>query len=167
MKENRILTEEEQKTNNETKNHISNVKKNIKIFIDLLKERGINHDLTKLKDPELPLFTKLTPKLAACTYGSEEYKTFLDELKPALEHHYAKNRHHPEHYPNSINGMTLVDLVEMFVDWKSAAMRHNNGNLLKSIEINSKRFNMDKQLTEIFNNTAELLDHKSKEDDSD
>jgi hypothetical protein len=55
--------------------------------------------------------------------------------------------------------MTLVDLVEMFCDWKSATLRHHDGNLLKSIEINAKRFHIDKQLETIFNNTASLFDN--------
>ena len=156
----KILSKEEQKTNAETKEHISNVQKFIKLTTDILSERGLQHDSTKLEDPELPLFTEMTKKLAASTYGSDEYKMFLEKLKPALDHHYAKNRHHPEHYPNGINDMTLVDLVEMFADWKSATLRHNDGNLLKSIEINTKRFNIGEQLSQIFKNTAELFDHK-------
>ena len=160
MKETRKLTEEEQKTNNETLQHIHNVQAFLKVVISDLVKRGLVHDSTKLENPELPLFTVLTKKLAATTYNSPEYKKFLEELKPALDHHYAKNRHHPEHYSNGINDMTLIDLIEMFCDWKAATMRHNDGNLLKSIEINSKRFNIDNQLTSIFNNTAELLDHK-------
>jgi hypothetical protein len=156
----KILTEEEQKTNLQTKEHIANVQKFIKIFTNALTERGVNHDLTKLDDPELSLFVEYTPKLASCTYGSEKYKEFLSGLKPALDHHYAKNRHHPEHYRDSVNDMTLVDLVEMFCDWKSATLRHHDGNLLKSIEINAKRFNIDKQLESIFRNTAELFDNK-------
>ena len=156
----RILTEEEQKTNLETKLHISNVQKYIKIITSELENRGINHDKTKLEDPELPLFVEYTPKLSFSTYGSEEYKTFLSGLKPALDHHYAKNKHHPEHYPNGINDMTLVDLLELFADWKSATLRHNDGNLLKSIEINSKRFNIDSQLAQILKNTAALFDGK-------
>ena len=156
----RILTEEEQKTNLETKKHIGNVQKFIQIFIDALNNRGVNHDLSKLIDPELPLFVEYTKKLSACTYGSDEYQKFLEGLKPALDHHYAKNRHHPEHYPNGIDDMTLVDIIEMFCDWKAATMRHNDGNLLKSIHHNGKRFYIDSQLTKIFENTAELFDDK-------
>ena len=156
----KILTEEEQKTNLQTKEHIANVQKFIKVFTDALTERGVNHDLTKLDDPELSLFVEYTPKLASCTYGSEEYKEFLSGLKPALDHHYAKNRHHPEHYRDGINDMTLVDLVEMFADFKAATLRHHDGNLLKSIDINEKRFNMSPQLAQIFRNTAELFDNK-------
>jgi len=156
----RILNEEEQKTKLVTKEHIGNVQKFIQIFVDALSNRGVNHDLSKLMDPELPLFTEYTKRLAKCTYGSDEYKKFLEELKPALDHHYAKNRHHPEHYPHGVDDMTLVDIIEMFCDWKAATMRHNDGNLLRSIDLNSKRFNMDSQLRKIFENTAELFDDK-------
>ena len=159
----RILTEQEQKTNQETEQHIANVQKYIHIVVGTLIARGLVHDLSKLQDPELPLFVEYTKKLAKCTYGSSEYKTFLEGLKPALDHHYAKNRHHPEHYLNGINDMTLVDLIEMFCDWKAATLRHNDGNLLKSIEINSKRFNISEQLTHIFENTAKLFDQTEHE----
>ena len=160
MIDDRILTEEEQKTNLETKAHISNVQMFIRIFCDALKDRGLNHDSTKLEDPELPLFVEYTKKLSGCTYGSPEYQEFLKGLKPALDHHYAKNRHHPEHYTGGINDMTLLDLIEMFCDWKAATLRHHNGNLIKSIDINAKRFQMTDQLAIIFKNTAELFDHK-------
>lgn len=154
----RVLTEEEQKTNEETRKHIDNVKNFLFVIVDALLDRGLNHDSTKLEDPELPLFTEMTPKLAASTYNSDEYKDFLKKLKPALDHHYAKNKHHPEHYPNGINDMTLVDLIEMFCDWASACKRHDDGNLLKSLSINEKRFGISPQLTNILRNTAALLE---------
>lgn len=53
--------------------------------------------------------------------------------------------------------MTLLDLIEMLVDWKASSERHNNGNILKSIEINGNRFGMSPQLIEIFENTAKIL----------
>ena len=54
--------------------------------------------------------------------------------------------------------MTLIDIIEMFCDWKASTLRHNDGNLLKSIEVNAERFNMDGQLTAILMNTARMLD---------
>jgi hypothetical protein len=147
-------------TNNETRKHISNVGKFTNIIVKELLDRAQKHDASKLVEPELEAFTKHTENLASCTYGSHQYDKFLEELKPALEHHYANNMHHPEHYPNGINGMNLIDLIEMFVDWKAASLRHNDGNLLKSIAINSKRFSIDSQLTKIFENTADILNCK-------
>jgi len=56
--------------------------------------------------------------------------------------------------------MTLIDVIEMFCDWKCASERHADGDILKSIEINCKRFNIDQQLRQIILNTAELFNCK-------
>lgn len=153
----------EQQTIDETKKHISNVIHCILRIIHELAERAINHDQSKLCSPELETFIEYTPKLATSTYGSDEYKQFLTEMKPALDHHYKCNRHHPEHFKeNGINGMNLVDLIEMLCDWKAATMRHNDGNLLKSIEFNQKRFQISDQLTQIFLNTVSLFEERKE-----
>lgn len=142
----------------ETIKHIENVRSYIRIFTDALTSRGIRHDASKLENPEVESFTKCTPKLAKLTYGTPEYNESLKELNTALQHHYACNRHHPEHFNRGINDMTLVDVVEMLCDWKAASMRQHDGNLLKSIEINAQRFGYDDQLKQIFINTAKMLD---------
>lgn len=146
-----------EETNAATLAHIMRVRDLLnKMIIDLL-DRGRKHDQSKLISPEVELFTEYTEKLATCTYGSDEYKTFLKEMAPALEHHYANNRHHPEHYPKGVNDMTLMDLVEMLCDWKASSERHNDGNILKSIEINMKRFEITPQLAGILTNTAKEM----------
>lgn len=60
--------------------------------------RAVRHDLSKLAEPEKSGFDVLTVKLAQLTYGSDEYKAALEEGKPTIEHHYAHNTHHPEHW---------------------------------------------------------------------
>lgn len=142
----------------ETQKHIEKVRKYIRFFTDKLTTRGVEHDATKLETPEVELFAEHTEQLAQLNYGSEEYKTALAALKPALDHHYGVYRHHPEHFPNGINDMNLIDLVEMMADWKASSERHNNGNILKSIEINSKRFGISNQLTQILLNTAKIME---------
>lgn len=127
---------------------------------DELIRRSEVHDASKLSSPEKELFDEYTPKLAGCTYGSDEYKEYLQGLKVALDHHYANNSHHPEHYENGVEGFDLFDLIEMFFDWKAASERHNDGNIFKSIEINKKRFNISYQLSSILKNTAERLGYK-------
>ena len=151
------LTQEQKATNQDTLRHIERVRNLLNLCVRELLERGELHDQSKLVDPEVVGFTEYTPKLAGSTYGSPEYQAFLKELKPTLEHHYARNRHHPEHFKNGLNDMTLIDLIEMICDWKSASERHSNGNIRKSIEINANRFNMSPQLVTIFENTADLL----------
>jgi Family of unknown function (DUF5662) len=148
------MTEVEKATNYDTMRHIERVRNLIGEFVVQLLNRAELHDQSKLEEPELSLFVEMTPKLAACTYDSPEYKGFLAQLKPALDHHYARNRHHPEHHKNGINDMTLVDLVEMLCDWKAASERHNDGNINTSIEKNTERFNLSPQLVRILENTA-------------
>ena len=119
-----------------------------------LKHRGETHDGSKMVDPELPYFDKYTPMLQTIKYDSPEYKQSLKDLQVALKHHYAENSHHPEHFENGVNGMTLIDLVEMFADWWAATHRTDSGDIMKSIDINEKRFEMGPQLASIFRNTA-------------
>lgn len=84
----------------ETKNHIKIVNEFINKIVTELIKRGENHDLSKLKEPELKYFSKYTPILKNLTYGSKEYQQSLNQLKIALNHHYANNKHHPEYYEN-------------------------------------------------------------------
>lgn len=142
----------------ETQKHIEAVRKYIRFMIDKIDMRGVKHDASKLESPEVDVFAEYTPKLNNTTFGSEEYYQNLEHMKSALDHHYASNRHHPEHFINGINDMTLIDILEMFCDWKASTLRHNDGNLLKSIEINAERFNMDGQLKQILLNTARMID---------
>lgn len=117
--------------------------------------RITKHDLSKMEDPEHTTFEMFSPRLKHSTYGSDEYKGFLAEMKEALDHHYAHNRHHPEHHEDGIDGMTLVDLAEMLADWKAATERHDDGDLERSLEIQRDRFNMSDQLVSILRNTAQ------------
>lgn len=152
------LTTEQQATNYATMRHIEQVRRFLTTFIKELLDRAEAHDQSKMAPPEVGPFTEFTARLAASTYGSPEYEDFRKQMGPALDHHYAKNRHHPEHFRDGINDMNLVDLIEMFCDWKAATLRHHNGNLRKSIEHNANRFGLSPQLVRILENTADLVD---------
>jgi hypothetical protein len=138
----------------DTLRHIKRVAELLNGAATELLRRANVHDDSKLQSPEKELFDEFTPKLKNSEYGSDEYKEFLNGLKVALDHHYANNSHHPEHFRNGIDGMNLFDLIEMFFDWKAAGERHGSGNIYKSIEINKDRFKMSDQLESIFINTA-------------
>lgn len=138
----------------ETRKHIDRVRELlIGVVTDLL-ERSADHDASKLNPPEADIFDIYTAKLKGCTYGSDEYKGYLQEMKPALDHHYKMNRHHPEHHEDGIGGMSLMDLVEMILDWKAASERHTDGDVLRSIEVNTKRFGIEPQLVKVLINTV-------------
>jgi hypothetical protein len=138
----------------ETHKHVKAVQKNINLFVKDLISRGENHDNSKFEEPELSIFAEKTVKLGQTVYGTDEYKKLLEEVKPAITHHYSKNRHHPEHWPGGVEDMTLVDVLEMLADWKAATMRNKDGNIRKSIEINSQKYNIPPQLRKILENTV-------------
>lgn len=152
-----MLKIEEKATNYDTFRHIERVRNLLNNCISDLMIRGQKHDQSKLDSPEVELFTEYTPKLSSCTYDSDEYKAMKKAMKPALDHHYANNPHHPEHHKNGVDDMNLIDIVEMLCDWKAASERHNDGNIRKSIEINANRFNISPQLVRIMENTVDLL----------
>jgi hypothetical protein len=127
--------------------------------IGQLCERSVHHDLSKTEPPEVEAFDEHSPRLAHLVYGSDEYRAELRAMRPAVEHHYQVNRHHPEHFADGVDGMTLVDLVEMLADWKAAGERHagNDIGLRASLEIQRERFGLSDQLLRILGNTAEHL----------
>ena len=137
--------------------HIETVRRYIASVVKCLENRAADHDASKLADPEKAAFDEYTPKLKGSTYGSDEYKGFLAAMKPALDRHYARNRHHPEHHPGGVREMSLIDLLEMLCDWKAATERHADGNLAKSIEINQKRFGYSDELRSILTGTAKAM----------
>ena len=144
--------------NEQTYQHICEVRTILDRVIDVLGERHSQHDLTKMMSPEKEIFEIYTPKLKETTYGSDEYKQYLKEMQIALDHHYKQYRHHPEHFEHGINDMTLIDLIEMVCDWMAATKRHADGDIMKSIEINKGRFGYSDQLATIFVNTIKELE---------
>lgn len=136
-----------------TMRHIETVRNYLTAVVNELLERAEQHDQSKLQSPEVEIFEVFTPKLRDCTYGSEEYKQYLKEMQVALNHHYSVNSHHPEHHENGIKDMNLIDILEMLFDWKSATLRHKDGDIMKSIEINQKRYGYSDELKQIFINT--------------
>ena len=137
----------------DTLEHINKVRAYLDLFALRLRQRGDLHDLSKLMEPEKSEFDRLTPRLKSLEYGSKKYTESLGELSKALEHHYYVNSHHPQHYKDGIAGMDLLDLVEMFFDWKASSERTKDGSMENSIKINADRFSMSPQLVSIFNNT--------------
>lgn len=115
---------------------------------------GLKHDLSKYGRTESAGFIRVIHKLKTTDYGSEAYKATLEAIRPAIDHHQKTNRHHPEYYLCGIDGMNLVDLVEMICDWLASVRRHNNGRIERSIEVNKERFHMADQLINIISNTV-------------
>lgn len=141
----------------DTLSHINEVRNFINEMRDEMLKRASSHDLSKLRSPEKDHFDEWTPRLSSVTYGSDEYRQILSKMKPAIEHHHQNNRHHPEYYPNGISDMNLIDLVEMLCDWKAASLRHQDGDILKSLSINADRHDIPPALVALLKNTIETM----------
>lgn len=149
----------------ETATHIGRVRHFIGLAVADLMNRSNVHDASKLIPPEVEAFDIATPKLAGLEYGSDEYKQSLRDLGPALQHHFAHNDHHPEHYENGVQGMSLMALLEMLCDWRAAServkQRTDDPGKVKTFEsglaYNQERFGYSDELAGILLNTAREL----------
>lgn len=142
----------------DTREHIGKVQARVHECTNNLIVRADRHDASKLVEPEKSGYDRLTADLKDIVYGTDEYRAALVAAKPVIEHHYAVNTHHPEHYDNGIAGMSLLDLIEMLCDWKAASERTKQGSIAQSLVHNKARFGMSDQLAQIFENTVKELD---------
>lgn len=141
------------KSTEDTLRHIEAVQGNLQLVGTRLAIRSHNHDSSKLQEPELSGYAGLSDALAGLQYGTPEHRAAFAPYKEIIRHHYEHNSHHPEHYPaRGIAGMSLLDIVEMFCDWKAANDR-SGGDFAESIQISIKRFEIDEQLASILENT--------------
>ena len=141
----------------DTTEHINKVQARMLEIQQHIVRRSLLHDASKLEEPELSGFAGLSAKLSELVYGSDEYRAALVEAKPVIDHHYAANDHHPEHYPDGIAGMSLLSLLEMVADWKAATERVKQGSMEQSLAVNVKRFDLDPQLASIIANTVKEM----------
>jgi Family of unknown function (DUF5662) len=132
------------------------VAENMQVAANELSQRAAVHDNSKFSPEEFELYDKLFPELQKYPYGSPELKAVYKQLGPALQHHLQVNRHHPEYYENSINGMNLIDVLEMVCDWMAASKRSQTG-IDRGLEINKERYGISDQLFAIIKNTVAML----------
>jgi len=154
--------EEKEHAAREVMKHREEVSKLLSAVVSEIGKRMELHDRSKLKDPELGVFAKMTPKLKGSTYGSPEYMEMLDQMKPALDHHYTENRHHPEHFDHGIADMNLIDLIEYICDCMAATKRHSDGDIQKSIVKNTERHKIPEAVVMILKNTVTWLQEQKK-----
>lgn len=181
----------------DTAEHIDKVRDRVREIMSNLTVRAINHDASKSEEPEKSAYDNLMKFKSSheMVYGSPDYAEGLKILGPALDHHYAANSHHPQHWPqeetdemrqlkqhiaryediaprsaklkqarkelaileSGINGMSLLDILEMLADWKAAGERYKGGNIAQSLAHNRERFGISDQLFAILENTVKEL----------
>lgn len=128
-----------------------------------LKERADKHDDSKYSKEEKDVFESID-EIKREDFDSYEqyYNCTKPLLQKALDHHYANNRHHPEHFEKGVNDMNLLDVLEMIVDWESSASCR--GTKL-DVDYSFKRFKIEPQLQKIINNTLKILKEEDIDDE--
>lgn len=139
-----------------TRQHIDRVQQLLGDFGTMLWQRALRHDVSKFDPVEagpLQAMQDLIDAEGPAPYGTDEYRRRTALLGPMLDHHYANNSHHPEHYPDGIAGMDLLDLVEMFHDWKAASER--GGDSAIGLTYCIEKYDIPPMLALILRNTAD------------
>ncbi len=125
---------------------------------NILISTSYKHDLSKDEEPEVSEYPKHISALKSVEYQSPEYRAITNgPMHDIIQVHYSKNRHHPQHFPNGVAGMNLIDVMEMLCDWVAASSRNPNGSPENSLMLNVERFNITPELESILRNTLELL----------
>jgi len=132
--------------------HVVSTKASMQFIVCDLFERAVVHDNSKFSLEEYEPYEDAFPGLQKYAYGTNEFKAELRKIKPAIQHHYKANRHHPEYFEYGINDMNLLDIIEMTCDWIAASKRSQT-DILKGLEMNKERFDISDQLFVIIKNT--------------
>lgn len=142
----------------DTYRHIAEVRGLVLGAAGSLIRRAHVHDQSKLVPPELDGFNEHTPALDQHSYDSPEYRAHLKAMKETtLDHHYKANSHHPEHWPNGIADMSLLEVIEMLCDWIAASRRHPDGDVMESIRKNAERFGYGPEMQRLLVNSVKPL----------
>jgi len=137
--------------------HVGEVSEALEEVASELRKRGMAHDRTKFQELEFDAFVSTRDKFKKANYGSKEYQECIDAVKPAVDHHYANNRHHTSFHGGTIDGMNLVDIIEMVCDWKAAVRRSPDKNLEDTLEYSFDKYGIGDQMQKIIVTTLEDL----------
>lgn len=123
----------------------------LNIIIRKLTKKIINHDNSKIEHiPEFNLYKNVVYKLDGLEYGTKEHTEAKQELDQGFEIHCINNRHHPEHFNSEgIEGMDMYDIIEMIIDWCSAALCRGFKYKLSSLYKRIETHNFSKGLCDI------------------
>jgi hypothetical protein len=127
-------------------------------FCAELSYRAAVHDNSKFDPQEFDVYAQHIQDFNKHPFGSPEDNALRDKIISASLLHRKHNRHHPEFFRDGLDGMNLIDLLEMIIDWKAATERCPHDSLQKSMPLLKEKYNISDQLYNILTNT--LVDFK-------
>ncbi len=111
------------------------------------------HDISKLYLDEFDGFVEADSNKTWAAYGTPEYIKQIKENK-GIQLHWERNTHHPEywqiepttgcHLADGHLHMPFLDILEMVIDWKSAAETYGT-DFQESINYSIERFKFNEK----------------------
>ena len=147
--------------NPDTYKYITTHKKNVfmrmQAAADILTKRGLEHDNSKLENPEFSNWC-LMDNEPRYKYGTKEYKLKMDRWKPLLKMHYSNpsNSHHPENFKDDFDIATrkdLFDIIEMICDWLAYKDKITYTEASNLVMEQCKRYGFSEELSDLILNT--------------
>ena len=126
-------------TQNRIQAHRETVRTFMNVLADQIRHRGEMHDRSKLQPDEFDSQVRINIAGLQYEYGSPEMLEVLREEKEGIELHYKRNSHHPE-YHYDIKRMNFLDIIEMVIDWKAAALAYGGQDYRKNLPSMRERF---------------------------
>lgn len=114
--------------------------------------RGVIHDRDKFHSVQIKAAMKANHLLKGLKFGTPEYKKVMNSVGFSVKYHQSRNSHHPEHY-GSYGCMSLLDLIEMFLDWQAATNAYKNrmeGKMNEVLSIQKERYGLSDEVIKIF-----------------
>lgn len=133
--------------------HVLTVQQYMLEIIELLQLNSIYHDSSKYLNSDEWALLQHKYLLDSLEYGSSEFNTLIEELKPSVDEHHYNNRHHIEFHEHYLQ-MSMFDWLEWLADLKSFESNNNFYNMLQS---QFKKYEIDKSTQQLLTNTATEL----------
>lgn len=136
----------------------------------------MNHDNSKLMDSrEYDMYKNVVYKLDGLEHGTKEHKEAIAELNSGFEIHATNNDHHPEYFCGTqsiyddnlvnIRQMDLFNIMEMLLDWCSAAICRGFKFRLSSVENKKNKLELSDEVAKLFIDNIKLMLDKDHIDD--
>lgn len=147
------MTEKDEKCARLITAHKESIAKYLAKFCAEISFRSSIHDDSKFRKDEFEVYSDNVEEFNKYSWDSPEERRLREKLTPAGVIHRKRNRHHPEYFENGIDGMNLIDLLEMLCDWRSAAERGPGDSIRKNLPTLQEKYNISPQLLKLLENT--------------
>lgn len=141
----------------EMQHHRVLVQANLLRIADALRARAALHDISKYSLDEFQAVVQIKKVAREFPYGSAEYNQAISDNSVGLSKHFERNSHHPEFHSDGVQGMQLIDLIEMVCDWKAANTLRDDVQWSNVTAMHIERFKLSKDYVWLIDMIVDML----------